>query len=279
MVNANCVEVICDADHLRAASWAPHIFCRLRTHICHINCHNCATHTQREVQRVRENGRSFGLTPLSFGRVSMHISSADTCINVSNRSTWDAIVVLHGVSVGRGCGDIIHSAAEHNLCARPGHIPNMPNIPSVSQLFCSSDNLLSQACEHFARISYTFRPPFAPPLPPVFASNCCRDLTLIFMLLTDWQNARCTSPTLSAPLSNTSTHFLLLVSQTLTKSSVKLLSIFFPAQHGVCVMCVRVWVFLKNRVIQYSLPTRCCFDKFTVCVRGSSYVCVCVCVG
>lgn len=74
------------------------------------------------------------------------------------------------------------------------------------------------------------------------------------------------------------TNSLLLLSQTLTKSSVKLLSIFFPAQHGVCVMWVWVWVFLKNRVIQYSLPTRCCFDKFTVCVRGSSYVCLSVCV-
>lgn len=196
----------------------------------------------------------------------MHISSADTCINVSNRSTWDAIVVLHGVSVGRGCGDIIHSAAEHNLCARPGHIPNMPNIPSVSQLFCSSDNLLSQACEHFARISYTFRPLFSPPV-------CLQLLPrLDFNIYAlDWL----TKCALYLSHSLYRTNSLLLLSQTLTKSSVKLLSIFFPAQHGVCVMWVWVWVFLKNRVIQYSLPTRCCFDNFTVCVRGSSYVCVC----
>lgn len=239
----------------------------LTSHICHINCHNCATHTQR--QRVRETGRSFGLTPLSSGRVSMHISSADTCINVSNRSTWDAIVVLHGVTVGHvmrgGVGTLFIQRQRIIYVLALATYRTFQTFPA----FLSSSVRLTICCHRHANISLAFRThwaPFSPLYLPLFASNCCRDLTLIFMLLTDWQKARCTSPTLSQ----------LLLSQTLTKSSVKLLSIFFPAQHGVCVMWVWVWVFLKNRVIQYSLPTRCCFDKFTVCVR--QFICVCVCV-
>lgn len=119
---------------------------------------------------------------------------------------------------------------------------------------------------HFVHISLPFRSPSSP--------RVCLQLLprLDFNIYAlDWL----TKCALYLSHSLYRTNSLLLLSQTLTKSSVKLLSIFFPAQHGVCVMWVRVWVFLKNRVIQYSLPTRCCFDKFTVCVRGSSYVCVC----